>query len=211
MNILYRHLCELTLNENVFERRLDFYQTHYYDNIYYTSEDGKYIGFQNYQKEIQGRQQFVAPIDFSSSTKFVYDWFLKHPGQFRLPVIKNGYLCGEYYESLHEGQILYKKIEDRALELLPLFEKEKNEFLNHLNCGSLTIDTKLIPQFRHLVEHKNKRLISPSEILQPILINKVLNFYKQNGVRFLIVNGITKKSLKDVSDSERKRLEMSIE
>ena len=211
MNILYRPLCELTLNENVFERRLFFYQTHYYDNIYYTSEDGKYIGFQNYQKEIQGRQQFVVPIDYCSSTRFVYDWFLKHPGQFRLPVVKDGCLCGEYYESLHEGQILYKKIEDRALELLPLFENEKNEFLNQLNCGNLVIDTKLIPQFRHLVEHKNKRLISPSEILQPILINKVLNFYKQNGVRFLIVNGIMKKSLKDVSDSERKRLEMSLE
>ena len=59
-----------------------------------------------YQKEIQGRQQLVAPIDYSSSTKFVYDWFLKHPGQFRLPVLKEGYLRGEYYESLHEGQIL---------------------------------------------------------------------------------------------------------
>lgn len=211
MNILYRPVCELTLNETVFERRLEFYQTHYYDNIYYTSEDGKYIGFQNYQKEIQGKRQLVEPIEYSSSIKFVYDWFLGHPGQFRLPVVKDGYLCGEYYESLHEGQILYKNIEDRALELLPLFEKEKNDFLNQLNCGSLIIDTKLIPQFRHFVEHKNKILISPSEILQPILINKVLNYYKKNAVHFLIVNGIMKKSLKDISDSERKRLDMSVE
>lgn len=211
MNILYRPVCELKLNVNIFEKRLEFYQTHYYDNIYYTSEDGKYIGFQNYQKEIQGRQQLVAPIDYSSSTKFVYDWFLKHPGQFRLPVLKEGYLCGEYYESLHEGQILYKNIEDRAQELLPLFEKEKNEFLNHLSCAGLIMDTKLIPQFRHLVDHKNKKLVSPSEILQPILINKLLDYYNKKGVHFIIVNGLMKKSLKDVSDSERKRLDMSVE
>ena len=34
MNILYRQLSELTVNEISFEKRLEFYQTHYYDNIY---------------------------------------------------------------------------------------------------------------------------------------------------------------------------------
>lgn len=44
MNILYRPLSELTVNKTNFEERLMFYQSHYYDNIYYTSNDGSYIG-----------------------------------------------------------------------------------------------------------------------------------------------------------------------
>lgn len=51
MNILYRPVCELKLNVNIFEKRLEFYQTHYYDNIYYTSEDGNILDFKIIKKK----------------------------------------------------------------------------------------------------------------------------------------------------------------
>lgn len=211
MNILYRSINELTINEMDFGRRLRFYQSHYYDNIYYTSEDGKYLGLQNYQKEIQGMTLSVDPIEYGLPTEKVYECFLNNPGQSRIPVVKEMVLCGEYYDASLDGQILYKNIEDRAEELLPIFKKEIIEFLNGKHTRNIVIDTALIPHFRALIDQKQTNRMSPSEIILPILIDKVLNYFQKNGIRFLIVNGIMKKSMKGVSDSEQKRLGMSIE
>ena len=237
MNILYRQLAELAINETSFEKRLDFYQTHYYDNIYFISDSGEYIGFKSYQTEIQGRNVNIEPIQVGSSTEIVYHYFVKNPGVFRVPAIKNGVLCGEYYDATCFGQILYKNIEDRAMELFPIFKNKILELYGNKRIGvlgdgianilsvlpsaelctecedyDLIIDTKLIPQFRNLVTKNNKiEILSPYEILRPILIEQVILYYKNNEVNFLFINGIIKKSLKDVSNEEKIRLSMTIE
>lgn len=237
MNILYRQLSELTINETCFEKRLEFYQTHYYDNIYFVSDGGEYIGFKSYQTEIQGRNFNIEPIQIGISTETVYHYFVNNPGVFRIPAIKKGVLCGEYYDANRTGQILYKNIEDRALELFPIFKNKILELYANKRIGvlgndidnifsvlptaelyttckdyDLLIDAKLIPQFRNFAtRNNNTKILSPYEILRPILINQVVSFYKKIGVNFIFINGIMKKSLKDVSYDEKMRLEMTIE
>lgn len=237
MNILYRQLSELVINETCFEKRLEFYQTHYYDNIYFISDSGEYIGFKSYQTEIQRRNVNIEPIQVGLSTETVYHYFVKNPGVFRVPAIKRGVLCGEYYDATQSGQILYKDIEDRALELFPIFKNKILELYANKSIGVLgdcvaniysvfptaeqftkcedydfVIDTKLIPQFRKFVtSNSNIKILSPYEILRPILINQVISYYKKTGVNFMFINGIMKKSLKDVSHDERIRLNMTIE
>ena len=237
MNILYRKFCELLINETCFEKRLEFYQTHYYDNIYFISDEGEYIGYKSYQTEIQGRSFDLEPIQIGQSTETVYHYFEKNPGVFRVPVVRGKILCGEYYDATQFGQILYKDIEDRALELFPIFKNSISDLYSDKRIGilgnlvdnilfvfpiaeqyiesndyDLVIDIKLIPPFRNLINRNdNIKILSPYEILRPILINQVILFYKNIGVDFIFINGIMKKNLKDVSNEERKRLNMTIE
>lgn len=237
MNILYRQLSELTVNETCFEKRLEFYQTHYYDNIYIISDCGKYLGLKSYQTEIQGKTFNIEPIQFGFPTESVYHYFVNNPGIFRVPAVKEDILCGEYYDATLSGQILYKDIEDRALELFPIFKNEISELYANNRIGvfgngianihsvlptaeqctncegyDLIIDAKKIPQFRNFVtKKKDINILSPYEILQPILIDKVISYYKNAEVNFLFIKGIMKKSLNKVSDDEKSRLNMTIE
>lgn len=237
MNILYRQLSELVINETCFEKRLEFYQAHYYDNIYFISDCGKYLGFKSYQIEIQGRTFHVEPIQFDLSTESVFQCFINNPGVFRIPVVKEDELCGEYYDASQSGQILYKDIEDRAIELFPVFKNDISEAYINKRIGvlgdnvtniisvlptaeqctsiegyDLIIDTTIIPQFRpFLTRQKDIKYLSPYEILRPILIDKVISYYKKENINFLFINGIMKRSLKDVSEEENVRLNMTIE
>ena len=79
MNILYRQLSELTINENCLEKRLVFYQEHYYDNIYFISDCGKYLGFKSYQTEIQGKTINIKPLQFGLPSESVYYYFMNNP------------------------------------------------------------------------------------------------------------------------------------
>ena len=235
MNILYRQLSELTVNETSFEKRLEFYQTHYYDNIYFISDCGKYLGFKSYQTEIQGKELLYEPIQLDLSTESVYRCFLNNPGVHRIPAIQDGILCGEYYDASLSGKILYKDIEDRALALFPVFKDDIYKLYAGKRIGVLgesitnilpilptaeqynngadydfLIDTNIIPQFRRLLTYgKDIKILSPYEILKPILIDKVISYFKDAGVIFLFINGIMKKSLNDASIEEKKRLNMN--
>ena len=220
MNILYRQLSELTVNETSFEKRLEFYQTHYYDNIYFISDCGKYLGFKSYQTEIQGKELLYEPIQLDLSTESVYRCFLNNPGVHRIPAIQDGILCGEYYDAsfpvfkddiykLYAGKrigVLGESITN-ILSILPTAEQYNNGA-----DYDLLIDTNIIPQFRRLLTYgKDIKILSPYEILKPILIDKVISYFKDAGVSFLFINGIMKKSLNDASIEEKKRLNMTIE
>ena len=135
------------------------------------------------------------------------------------------------------GKILYKDIEVRALALFPEFKDDiyksyagkrigvlGDSITNILpilstaeqyNNGAdydLLVDTNIIPQFRRLLTYgKDIKILSPYEILKPILIDKVISYFKDAGVSFLFINGIMKKSLNDASIEEKKRLNMTIE
>lgn len=237
MNILYRQLSELTVNEISFEKRLEFYQTHYYDNIYFISDCGKYLGFKSFQTEIQGKKLLCEPIQLGLSTESVYRCFLNNPGVHRIPAIQDDILCGEYYDASLSGKILYKDIEDRALALFPEFKDDIYKLYAGKRIGvlgdsitnilpilptaeqynngadyDLLIDTNIIPQFRRLLTYgKDIKILSPYEILKPILIDKVISYFKDAGVSFLFINGIMKKKLDDASIEEKKRLNMTIE
>ncbi len=236
MNIQYRHLSDLTINVASFEKRLEFYQSHYYDNIYFISEEGKYLGFRSYQTEILGKKFNIEPIQYGLSVELIYDWFLSNPGLSRLPAIKGNVFCGEYYDASLTGQILYKDIEDRSLEIFPVFKNDINELytdkkvgvlgkeianildvfpmaeeFNNLRDYDLIINTNLIPQFIDLMGNRVIGMLSPSEILLPILIDKVIDYFKKSEVNFLIVNGIMKKSLNNATEVEKERLNMTLE
>lgn len=236
MNILYRPLEELSTNEKDLEKRLTFYQLHYYDNLYNVADDGEYLGFLNYQTEIKGREIDIQPIQYGCSNTFVYEWFKNHPGIHRVPVVMNKMLIGEYYNADMTGRLLYKEIEDRALELFPIFQTEISEWLKNQTIGiigdgvsyiqsvlstaeyftpskkyDLVIDTAIIPQFRSIINRNGLCIKSPSEILLPILISKIIRYFKKYNVNFLVINGIMKKSMYNVTNQEKERLKMTLE
>ena len=173
----------------------------------------------------------------SDEPRTVYRCFLNNPGVHRIPAIQDDILCGEYYDASLSGKILYKDIEDRALALFPEFKDDiyksyagkrigvlGDSITNILpilstaeqyNNGAdydLLIDTNIIPQFRRLLTYgKDIKILSPYEILKPILIDKVISYFKDAGVSFLFINGIMKKTLDNASIEEKKRLNMTIE
>lgn len=108
MNILYRQLNELTINETCFEKRLEFYQTHYYDNVYFISDYGKYIGFKSYQTEIQGKNLNIEPLQEGSSTESVCNYFLNNPGVARIPAIKEDFFVANIMMQLGLGRFYIK-------------------------------------------------------------------------------------------------------
>ena len=227
MNILYRQLSELTVNEISFEKRLEFYQTHYYDNIYFISDCGKYLGFKSYQTEIQGKKLLCEPIQLGLSTESVYRCFLNNPGVHRIPAIQDDILCGEYYDASLSGKILYKDIEDRALALFPEFKDDiyksyagkrigvlGDSITNILpilstaeqyNNGAdydLLVDTNIIPQFRRLLTYgKDIKILSPYEILKPILIDKVISYFNKSVDRHInLTNRLLRRFFRGLSN-----------
>lgn len=162
---------------------------------------------------------------------------MNNPGIFRIPATQGNKLCGEYYDASQTGQILYKEIEDRSLRLFPVFKKDivdwyankkigifgKNgiveilsvfpaaeQFENLKDCD-LLIDTEMVPQFRNYTKRAKNSVLAPSEILLPVLIDKIIKHFKKNEVNMIVINGIMKKNIDNISDYEKDRLNMSIE
>ena len=69
----------------------------------------------------------------------------------------------------------------------------------------------MIAASREMSDEPDIKILSPYEILKPILIDKVISYFKDAGVSFLFINGIMKKTLDNASIEEKKRLNMTIE
>lgn len=226
MNIQYRKIDSLELNINSFVDRMLFYQEHYYDNVYFVNPQGIFIGYLNYIVEYQGQTTYEKEaVNKSISIASIYEWFHVHPGKFRVPVIDdNGYLKGEFYDTESNGECLYKRIEDRALEILTCIKSDvlnwskglrisvlnntsKTEVIKSLlpevaiatsvnNNSDFTIDLLHTPHIRKLLNIDGEKILSPSQILIPLLIKKVYNFCCNNKIYFYVFNGINKTEIK---------------
>lgn len=241
MNILYRTISEKTNKRQSLYDRFVFYQEHFYDNIYYTDANGVFIGYTNYSIESKrGFDLKKDYIDFNCPVKSVKDWFYLHPGEFRVPVLERNVLVGEYYDSDSVGKCLYQNIEDKALEIANCFNKEiqawgndKNILIKSSDANKVSllhkiitnadtnpnsnnnydyiIDLNICPDFRKRIYGINSNVISVSEILIPILIMKLGDYFKRNNIGFYIFNGIKKSELKDLYPVEHTNIQKSIE
>lgn len=216
-NILYRDVSDLVLNYENLEDRIIFYQDNIFDNIYFTDTQGKYLGF--YNSKIDSKNETMNTtlfFDKSTNISFVKEYFFNNSNIYRVPVISNQILIGEYYNSNSIGRSLLKQIEDTSLSLIPVFyeyihkwskdkaikvlttEKNhqlfKNLFTNisSNNKYDFIIDTIYTEEFRHLVLDSTKKYISFSNILITILFNEIVKYFNEKSVSFYIVKGVRK-------------------
>ena len=138
MNVLYRERHQLAVNMEKIEERLLFYQDNIYDNVYFIDKHGVYLHYLNWQIE-KDHNECNNPcyMELNVSYTSVKEWFMNHRNIYRVPVLENGILIGEYYDSDYTGRSLYKKIEDRAQEIIPLFHKEITHWIEKLNVSYL--------------------------------------------------------------------------
>ena len=128
----------LIVNISKVEDRLLFYQDNIYDNIYFLDENDNFLYYLNWQIEkCQEKYERQYYMNSCAPYTLVKEWFMEHRNMYRVPVIDNGMLIGEYYDSDYIGRSLYKKIEDKALEIIPVFHKEIAEWLDKLNVSFL--------------------------------------------------------------------------
>lgn len=235
MNILYRDKRLLTTNITDVKHLLMFYQEHYYDNVYYTDNDARLNYYISLDGFIHKQQKGVeASLNCNVSSLSVNEWFVNNPGVFRVPVIDDyGILLGEYYDADSQGPCLYQSIEDKSLSILDCISSELKEWSKDKKIGlvgdSITkerlekifscivesdkcdviIDMTLVPKFRKIAGVDGTNVLSLSEIIIPILIQKVLSFFYDKGVHVCVVNGILKSELKTLSSDSK--LSKSIE
>lgn len=241
MNILYRSLDALAFNKYSLKDRMLFYQEHYYDNVYFLSPQGTLKGYLNYVTDSIGQLSLDREsVNTSISINSVYEWFYNNPGKFRIPVVDNNeILQGEYYDSESNEECLYKRIEDRALDILKCLKydlkkwakglkisildncNKANEIKNLLqdasvvtltnNDSDITIDLLYTPHVRKLLGMDNDKTMSPSQILIPILIKKVYDFCLSNKICFYVFDGINKSDIKNKNQKEIENESRSLE
>ena len=233
MNLMFRSIEDLRINEFDVLSRIQYYQDNYYDNVYFCTEK-KYIGYLNFKldKSQKGPVNDYV-ISYFESIDEVKNFFSSHPNIYRVPVTKNETLIGEYYDGNKTGRDLSKKIEDKCLSLIPAFKKDihdwsKNKTVsilgtlktykilkscfskisNSLESSDVVVDTIYSNKFRLNSASNYKTL---SDILIPIFIEKIEKFFKQGKVHFHIANGILKSNLVNLNDKEAANINKSFE
>lgn len=124
MNPIFKNQGLLITNLNSIEDRLEFYIDHHYDNVYFTTENGKFKGFTNYLLDVGKLARCYykdIPISNYLTSGEIRQFFEDHPNVFRVPVVINEELVGEYYDADITGASLYRKIEYTAECLFPIF------------------------------------------------------------------------------------------
>ncbi len=216
-NILYRDISELALNYINLKERIIYYQDNIFDNIYFTDTEGQYLGFYNSKiDKINGLMNTNLFFDKSTNITLIKEFFFNNPNIYRVPVISNKILIGEYYNSNSIGRSLLKQIEDTSLSLIPFFHEyiriwakdkaikvltteENHKLFEDLftnispnNTYDFVIDTIYTDEFRSLVLDISKNYISFSNILITILFNELVKYFKEKSVSFYIVKGVRK-------------------
>lgn len=239
MNILYRERALLIVNISKVEERLLFYQDNIYDNVYFLDENDKFLYYLNWLIEkCQEKHECQYYMNSCTPYTLVKEWFMEHRNIYRVPVIDNGILIGEYYDSDYIGRSLYKKIEDKALEIIPIFHKEIAEWLDKLNVSFLEykglvpcnwklnykqtnvkydaddyiIDSYFTNEMRKvLLPNSYNKYHTLSEILLKFLIDKFSLFAQQRNLNLYAVNGIKRKELENLSLKEQENLRKNLE
>lgn len=241
MNILFRNISALELNIYSLKDRMLFYQEHYYDNIYFVDLQGSLKGYYNYAIDCHGQTDLeTAAVKKPISVTFVYEWFHNHPGKYRVPMVDcNGLLIGEFYDSESNEECLYKRIEDRAFEVLSCLKADLREWAKDLtiaiidntnktylfrqllpevsivtsqnNSTDFSIDLLHTPHVRELLGMENTRTLSPSQVLIPLLIKKVFGYCCSNDIHFYVFNGIMRSDIKNRTKKEIENESLPIE
>lgn len=237
---MYRTAACLRKNMWDIRDRILFYQEHIYDNVYFSDKEGHYKGFFN--MELENNDSRLNSTSFLSLPVLMIDvkeWFLQHPGKYRIPVLKNMHLVGEYYDSSTLGASLYKKIEDRALDLINYFQKDifewaenkkikikansnifnklkkiinNIEIFDPLNTdNAIVIDCIFTDSFRKKLGEEDIDCIQLSSILIQLLTKRLYQFLSNNAVKFYVVEGIKKSTLMNLNNEELFYLEKPIE
>jgi len=235
MNILFRDKKTLAKNIQDKRKRLEFYQTNYYDNIYFVNQDGSWNGYINLEGDKKDQVLKIC-VQSTLSTIKVRDWFRRNPGIVRLPVVDNNVLIGEYYNSLYYGKCLFQKIEDKALSIISSYKQELQEWAKQKNIGIIAkdstlnllkdvfpchpfipqekfdviIDCELVPQFKKMLNIRMES-VSLSEILYPIVVHSLVTFLRSHDVTLIAVNGPKKSELPNLTDKEKDNLNRTLE
>jgi len=242
MNIMYRDSSFLKINEHDIRNRITYYQDNIFDNIYFVGNNKAYKGFLNYEIEKEhyclNTHNYVKKETNIEDVKYL---FYSNPALFRIPVIHDNILIGEYYNANTLGQSLYKKIEDRSLQIFHLFADELKIWANNKNISiicnqqvfrkfrkfipeiklynendnyndsSIIIDTVTTDHFRKYFNLGPRSAISLSKVLMPIMIEKISSYFRINNIAFYIVNGIKKSHLSNPNKKELDNLKKTLE
>lgn len=112
MNILYRERHQLAVNIEKIEDRLLFYQDNIYDNVYFLDNHGGYLYYLNWQIEKDHNEcNNKCYMELNVSYTSVKEWFMNNRNIYRVPVLENGILIGEYYDSDYTGRSQKEKLE----------------------------------------------------------------------------------------------------
>lgn len=237
-NILYRDISDLALNYINLKDRIIYYQDNIFDNVYYTDNAGKYLGFYNAKIDrIKGVMDTSLFFDATTNIDFIKNFFFSNPNIYRVPIISNEKLIGEYYNNNSIGRSLLKQIEDTSLSLMPIFQNyihnwskdkvikllctdDKQQIFENLFCNisnnkyDFIIDTIYTDDFRHLVLDFSKNYVSLSNILITILVTEIVRYFKEKSVSFYIVKGV-RKSYPEINsqftDKEKSNTKKSLE
>lgn len=240
MDILFRSVEDLCFGIENFQERIKFYQDNVYENIYFISQEGLYLGFRNemidkFRLNVNDNVFFKNGVTIDQIQRF----FKENPKYCRVPVLKNRRIIGEYYNSRTIGKSLAKEIEDKSLEIGPKFRNQlltwaKNKdisFIGHANYNSLfcnlfgkvkkferfedgqiVIDTEFTNDYRKIVRDFSEKYTSFSSILISVLVKEVTEFLKKHDVKFYIIRGIRKSMLKQYfTEFEKHAIKMSLE
>lgn len=241
MNILFRGINQIKIDVKSSYDRYEYYQGHFYDNIYLYNENNDYLGYTNYFLET-GNSISVCNdyLPSDCSIPDVHAWFKANPGKFRIPVVHDCKLLGEYYDADSVGKCLYQYIEDKALDLSICFVNEIRQWAlakkvlivssnttkssqlleiipsattsrTYLKGFSHTIDLNLCPDFRKKTMYASTSTFSMSEIIMPILLKKVYSFLSKEKVDFYVFDGVKKSELKELNEKEQINTTKSIE
>ena len=241
MNILYRTISNTHINIKLTYNRYVFYQEHFYDNIYFLDTTERFVGYTNYELEIGNNIVMDNNcLSYNCSVKDVHSWFESNPGKYRVPVVKDERLVGEYYDSDSNGKCLYQRIEDNALEIAACFKEELQEWAAkktivvvgtdttkvQLLCQIIPsakqeitiyekydciIDLNLCPDFRRIIKGRTINEFSMSEIIFPIIVRKMWSFVCENNINFYVFDGIRKSELNGLSSKEMQNTTKCIE
>lgn len=221
MELMYRADDELCKNIESFSERIAFYQRNVYDNVYVLSEDGSYCGFYNLKiDKVGGPLEKKIFFDGAPTYNEVEKFFSENIGIYRVPVLKNKRLVGEYYNYGSLGKSLSYEIEERSLSLAcrikPLVSEwsigkrivlvgdgERKETLASIfsesilhdesrDCPRLYLDTEFCGEFRKYVRDDAEKYISFSDIVVEIFLKKITSFFKKKGVAFFMACGVKK-------------------
>ena len=236
---MYRKRTELAVNILNITDRMSYYQENVYDNIYFIDKDNNFLGYLNYKLELAGNQSFCTEyVAQEASSKEILAWFKSHPGIFRIPLVKNGSLVGEYYDSDANGACLYYRIELMAKKILPHFRMQVGDYLRNKRIGVIGSDEEIRPirivtdtffrcdynsvneydlildcHFsRHIRQSLSKdapQIICPSQLIIPIFIGELSKYLQYRNIKFIALDGIMSSELRLKYPSEQ--LDLTLE
>lgn len=204
MNPIFRSVNELTVNVHNRIERFKFFQENFYDNIYFIEEGtNRFLGFTNYNNELKKESEILNyNVDIKNSdSNTIKEWFNQHPSVFRLPVLNDKELIGEYFDADSFGMLLYKRIENNALSLMKVFQKQVEDFLAN---KKYTIDKIFPKQIREILSLNSKNVVSPSEIMTPILLKEISKYFKNRGIKFFVFDSIMHSELRQLPKYKNK-------